>query len=86
MIPTLYSSKPPEKTSMMQTNIAANISYITKLHMADASDAEEINTTWSGRVKGAVKAWQFLIKKKRPRQVLSSDDESSINAVSGITL
>ena len=72
---------------MMQTNIATNISYVTKLHMADASDAEESNnTTQSGCVKGAVKVWQVLIKKKRPRQVLSSDDESSINLVSGITL
>ena len=32
----------------------------TKLHMAD--DAQDSNTTQSGRVKGAVKAWQFLME------------------------
>jgi hypothetical protein len=48
--------------------------------MDDGTDGS--NTTRSGRVKGAVKAWQFLMKKKRPRQIVSSDDESSINPVS----
>ena len=46
--------------------------------MADSAD--DGNATWSRRLKGqAIKAWQFLIPKKRNRQVLSSDDESSIN-------
>ena len=49
-----------------------------KPQMADSAD--DGNATRSRRLKGqAVKAWQFLIPKKRNRQVLSSDDESSIN-------
>ena len=46
--------------------------------MADSAD--DGNATRSRRLKGqAIKAWQFLIPKKRNRQVLSSDNKSSIN-------
>ena len=45
-----------------------------------ADNTEDGNTTRSRRVKGP-KAWQSLIRKKRSRPVLSSDDEIPVSVI-----